>query len=51
MHIDPDNAYGHYRYLARTHDPAPGNIVMWRGLSRLTDLQLGFAIGANFVGN
>ncbi|MEI9896735.1 MAG: hypothetical protein WDN28_23460 [Chthoniobacter sp.] len=24
-------------YLARAHDPPPGNIVMWRGLSRLTD--------------
>jgi len=23
-------------YLARTRDPPPGNIVMWRGLSRLT---------------
>ena len=24
-------------YLARTSDPPPGNIVMWRGLSRLSD--------------
>jgi hypothetical protein len=24
-------------YLARTKDPPPGNMVMWRGLSRLTD--------------
>ena len=38
-------------YLARAHDPPPGNIVMWRGLSRLTDIQLGFALGAKFVGN
>jgi len=38
-------------YLARANDPPPGNIVMWRGLSRLTDIQLGFAIGARFVGN
>ena len=38
-------------YLARANDPPPGNIVMWRGLSRLTDIQLGFAIGATFVGN
>ena len=38
-------------YLARTNDPPPGNTIMWRGLSRLTDLQLGFAIGAKFVGN
>jgi hypothetical protein len=28
-------------YLARTRDPPPGNIVMWRGLSRLTDIALG----------
>ncbi len=38
-------------YLARAHDPPPGNIVMWRGLSRLTDIQLGFALGAKFAGN
>jgi len=25
-------------YLARAGDPVPGNIVMWRGLSRLNDL-------------
>jgi Transposase DNA-binding/Transposase Tn5 dimerisation domain len=28
-------------YLARKSDPPPGNIVMWRGLSRLSDIQLG----------
>ena len=28
-------------YLARASDPPPGNIVMWRGLSRLTDIKLG----------
>ena len=37
-------------YLARAHDPPPGNVVMWRGLSRLTDIQLGFAIGAQLCG-
>src|SRR3546814_412413 len=31
-------------YLARAHDPPPGNTVMWRGLSRLTDIaQIGRA--------
>lgn len=29
-------------YLARASDPPPGNIVMWRGLSRLTDIELGY---------
>ena len=24
-------------YLARSHDPPPGNMVIWRGLSRLTE--------------
>jgi hypothetical protein len=38
-------------YLARTNDPAPGNIVMWRGLSRLTDIELGAYVGAKIVGN
>ena len=38
-------------YLARRNDPPPGNIVMWRGMSRLTDIQLGFQLGAALVGN
>lgn len=28
-------------YLARTHDPPPGNKIMWRGWSRLADIKLG----------
>jgi hypothetical protein len=38
-------------YLARANDPPPGNTVMWRGLSRLTDIRLGAIIGAEIVGN
>jgi len=38
-------------YLARASDPPPGNIVMWRGLSRLTDIKLGATIGAELMGN
>jgi hypothetical protein len=38
-------------YLARANDPPPGNTVMWRGLSRLTDIELGAIIGARIVGN
>lgn len=38
-------------YLARKKDPPPGNMVMWRGMSRLTDIQLGFLLGAKLVGN
>ena len=38
-------------YLARASDPPPGNTVMWRGMSRLTDIALGAAIGAKIVGN
>jgi hypothetical protein len=38
-------------YLARAKDPPPGNTVMWRGISRLTDIELGFLIGSGFVGN
>jgi hypothetical protein len=38
-------------YLARSRDPDPGNIVMWRGLSRLNDLTLGYALGRRIVGN
>ncbi len=38
-------------YLARAKDPPPGNTVMWRGLSRLTDIGIGFIMGAQHVGN
>jgi hypothetical protein len=38
-------------YLARANDPPPGNTVMWRGLSRLTDIILGAIVGAEIVGN
>lgn len=38
-------------YLARTGDAPPGNTVMWRGLSRLTDISIGFKLGAQNVGN
>lgn len=32
-------------YLARNHDPPPGNMVVWRGLTRLNDIALGVSIG------
>jgi Transposase DNA-binding len=38
-------------YLARASDPPPGNIVMWRGMSRLTDITLGASLQAQPVGN
>jgi len=38
-------------YLARAKDPPPGNIVMWRGLSRLNDITLGATQQADIVGN
>lgn len=38
-------------YLARNNDAPPGNTVMWRGLSRLTDIHLGFLLAKGDVGN
>jgi len=38
-------------YLARNGDSPPGNRVVWRGLCRLTDIELGFALGTKVVGN
>lgn len=38
-------------YLARAHDRPPGNTVISRGLSRLTDIELGIMIGVKLVGN
>jgi hypothetical protein len=37
-------------YLARAHDPPPGNLILWRGLARLTDIQFGFLIAREIVG-
>ncbi len=38
-------------YLGRANDPPLGNIIMWRGLSHLADLTLGFSLHAKLVGN
>jgi Transposase DDE domain len=38
-------------YLNRSKDGPPGNIVMWRGMSRLTDIELGFQLAMENVGN
>jgi hypothetical protein len=38
-------------YLARSSDPPPGNMVVWRGLSRLTDIHLGYLLATHNVGN
>lgn len=38
-------------YLNRASDLPPGNIVIWRGMSRLTDIEIGFLMGAGNVGN
>ena len=38
-------------YLARASDPPPGNTVMWRGVSRLTDIHFGFLLAKGDVGN
>lgn len=38
-------------YLVRKNDPPPGNAVMWRGLTWLTDIILGLRIARELVGN
>jgi hypothetical protein len=39
-------------YLARTRDTPPGNVVIWRGLARLTDIEIGAELGPiAYVGN
>ena len=40
-----------FGYLARAKDPPPGNTVRWRGMSRLADIEIGFEVGAQLVGN
>jgi hypothetical protein len=38
-------------YLARSGDPPPGSTVIWRGLSRLVDIEFGFSLATQLVGN
>lgn len=38
-------------YLAREKDPPPGNMVVWRGLTRLADILLGSELHSQVVGN
>jgi len=38
-------------YLARGRDSPPGNKVIWRGLRKLSEIQLGVEMGMEFVGN
>ena len=33
-------------YLARKNDPPPGNMVIWRGMTRLHDISFGISIGS-----
>ena len=38
-------------YLARSKDSPPGNMVIWRGMTRLMDIHLGFELSRRVVGN
>jgi hypothetical protein len=38
-------------YLSRAHDPPPGNTVLWRGMVRLMDIELGYQLARGDVGN
>ncbi len=37
--------------LNRSRDPPPGNVGMWRGMTRLTDIELGVSLATEIVGN
>jgi hypothetical protein len=39
-------------YMGRVKDLPPGNIILWRGISRLYDIMIGFNLrGSKDVGN
>jgi hypothetical protein len=38
-------------YLNRSRDAPPDNTVVWRGMSRLTDIEIGYLMGAQTAGN
>src|SRR5260370_38453563 len=37
-------------YLARANDSPPGNKVIWRGMHRLIDIELGYRLGRESCG-
>jgi hypothetical protein len=37
-------------YLARAHDPPPGNLILWRGIARLTDMNFRLLIAQEIEG-
>jgi len=37
-------------YLARANDPPPGNKVIWRGMHRLVDIELGYCLAREKCG-
>jgi hypothetical protein len=38
-------------YLEQASDPPPGNLVIWRGFSRLNDIHLGMLLAKGNMGN
>jgi len=38
-------------YPNRARDVPPGNTVIWRSLSRLTDIEIGYLLDSQHVGN
>jgi len=38
-------------YLNRASDGPPGNTVIWRGVTRLTDITIGYTLAQEVVGN
>lgn len=38
-------------YLNRAKDPPHTNMVIWRGMSRLTNIEIGFLMATENVGN
>jgi len=39
------------RFLARAEDSSHRNGLIWRGMTRLTDIELGFTMGAELASN
>ena len=37
-------------YIARASNAPPGNVVMWRGFSKLKDIVLGIELGKELYG-
>ena len=49
QNLSPFAPFAPFALVARAGDAPWGNTVIWRGMARLTDIEIGFLLGAQHV--